>query len=740
MYTDKPIASRTEDVYNRISFSQMIGDLILSTQLGESICIGLTGPWGSGKTSIINMAEEYIGSEERNPRIDIMRFEPWNFATTEQLTSQFFFQLAELFGVDNTNKKPIGRAISDYARGMETSFIASLISTATPFAGLLSSIIKTSIDKVGETVSREAFQNKSIQTQKNKLQQLLEESEEKILIVIDDIDRLTDEQIRCVFQLVTVVCKFPNINYLLSFDREIVTKALDKLQDGKGNEFLKKVIQVPITLPIIPRNRLFSVMADSLNVLLNEYQIQNVDERKWRELYNYCVAYLIRTHRDILRLCNGIKTKMTLISGDIDFEDLLILTIIEQHEPKLYQWIQRHKDRLTGQLTYECLYDHDDTVQAKRARKERYKNEIDELLCHKNQFTTDLALETLCIVFPAFSSLTGGFQPSYHEERLRRRNSAGHPLKIDRYFTYNVDSNQVTHTDLMFVLNEATEEEICEKIILMDKEDASIELCREIKAHCNLIEKGRLEILIKSFARVGEILKTESSDGLFTRFAPDEVVLLISDLMMLMTTEERFDILKIIIIDMNDNSLDLVSAVMHRISYAHRNAEERPSYYDKYPTLKSEEELIILEKEYLKRVSEIRDDQDKTEMFEKRHFIQYYKQFPEGKEFISKVIAADPKITIYYLYTTMGLLHPVGGKDISSIEIREDYADLVDKETVLNAIRNAIATGDIIHIGKEQQRAAVAFLMKHEEPIEYPGTIQVEEVDKRIKMLITAGQ
>ena len=64
----------------------------------------------------------------------------------------------------------------------------------------------------------------------------------------------------------------------------------------------------------------------------------------------------------------------------------------------------------------------------------------------------------------------------------------------------------------------------------------------------------------------------------------------------------------------------------------------------------------------------------------------------------------------------------------------------MDKETVLNAIRNAIATGDIIHIGKEQQRAAVAFLMKHEEPIEYPGTIQVEEVDKRIKMLITAGQ
>lgn len=58
--------------------------------------------------------------------------------------------------------------------------------------------------------------------------------------MIDDIDRLSNEQIQLIFQLVNAVAGFPNITYLLSFDKDIVVRALSNVQHCDGEEYLKK--------------------------------------------------------------------------------------------------------------------------------------------------------------------------------------------------------------------------------------------------------------------------------------------------------------------------------------------------------------------------------------------------------------------------------------------------------------------------------------------------------------------
>lgn len=110
LLNDSPIEKQENDLYNRNQFSEIIGDALLSTPLGESLCVALMGPWGSGKTSIINLVKNYISSkqDELDPRTSIILFEPWNFTTSEQLLTQFFFQLAEFFGVDKKEKDSIG--------------------------------------------------------------------------------------------------------------------------------------------------------------------------------------------------------------------------------------------------------------------------------------------------------------------------------------------------------------------------------------------------------------------------------------------------------------------------------------------------------------------------------------------------------------------------------------------------------------------------------------------------------
>jgi len=90
---DQPIKSCKEDILGRKSFAQSLGDAILNYKEKESIVVGLFGEWGSGKTSLINMALEHINDVSRGKTSDdkpiIIKFNPWNYSDQNQLIIQF---------------------------------------------------------------------------------------------------------------------------------------------------------------------------------------------------------------------------------------------------------------------------------------------------------------------------------------------------------------------------------------------------------------------------------------------------------------------------------------------------------------------------------------------------------------------------------------------------------------------------------------------------------------------------
>lgn len=89
--------------------------------------------------------------------------------------------------------------------------------------------------------------------------------------MIDDVDRLSNEEIISVFQLVKTIADFPYAVYLLAFDCEIIINALREVQKGDGAEYLEKIVQVPFELPEpesedvhrIFKERLESIIDDS---------------------------------------------------------------------------------------------------------------------------------------------------------------------------------------------------------------------------------------------------------------------------------------------------------------------------------------------------------------------------------------------------------------------------------------------------------------------------------------------
>lgn len=80
----------------------------------------------------------------------------------------------------------------------------------------------------------------SLQENKNNVVNELEQALFNILVIIDDLDRLPDDEIRAVFQLIKAIADFLNMIYLVAYDRKIVVGALDGVQKANGASYLEK--------------------------------------------------------------------------------------------------------------------------------------------------------------------------------------------------------------------------------------------------------------------------------------------------------------------------------------------------------------------------------------------------------------------------------------------------------------------------------------------------------------------
>ena len=169
---DKPIKNVSEDLLGRASFAKQLGKAIMQFNSKENIVIGMYGKWGTGKTSIINMALQEISdvsSElEDSDKPIIIKFEPWNFVNNENLITQFFYLLREKLNKKENIafKNSIGEALVQYSEALE---FASVI----PQIGMLPSVLKLSMVFVGKQLKKK-YANRSIDSAKDSLMKLLE--------------------------------------------------------------------------------------------------------------------------------------------------------------------------------------------------------------------------------------------------------------------------------------------------------------------------------------------------------------------------------------------------------------------------------------------------------------------------------------------------------------------------------------------------------------------------------------
>lgn len=330
--SDKPLTKPRDDRLAYSPFAERLAESLLAMAPADGFVVALYGSWGSGKTTAVNFIVHYLENGPEDERPIIIHFNPWWFSGRENLIRAFFDQLqAALTGRLKSGWRRTRRHLAQFA---------GLVSEAPiPYAST-GKIFKRVIEP----------RQPDIYELKRSIAATLEKLDKHIVIVIDDIDRLTPEEIRQLFRVIKAVADFPNVLYLLAFDREMVVKALTEKQDLPGDQYLEKIVQVPIDLPAPDRTALQAMLSERLDTILRDTPEELFDQDYWQNVYLGGIDLFIATPRDVVRLANAISITYTHheIRGEVNAVDFIALEVIRLFQPSVYHIVRNNEEYFAG--------------------------------------------------------------------------------------------------------------------------------------------------------------------------------------------------------------------------------------------------------------------------------------------------------------------------------------------------------------------------------------------------------
>jgi predicted KAP-like P-loop ATPase len=448
---DYPILKTEQDQLRRAPLARKIAETINSFDEKNSFVIGIEGAWGAGKTSFINLILNDIDTSKASYFV----FNPWNFSDEASLLRDFFTQLSQ--AVESVLGKTHGKKIKRYA-----SKIADIDLGVSAYGVSINPLKWASY--FAEDLTLEGL--------RKDLDKELSKVNRKLVIVIDDIDRLDQKETKLIFKLVKLTANFKNTIFVLSYDREQVEKRItDKDAGIIGGDYLRKIVQVAFTLPMPDeediRSILFSELDKSINYFYPNKPILDGkhEENRWSELLYHGFGDLFKSVRDIKRYISSLRLDWSIVgTADVNKIDFLGIEAIRVFAPLFYNAILTNEDIFIK--SYKTRSYLGDDNKAHQARQERYLELLNEFTSTKERD----AIEEICgHLFPQVGK--GG---SYGEDTQEKELMISHPNRFKFYFQLGVPNGEVSEGRVQEIVESANHTDSFKSEILQAKREKNI--------------------------------------------------------------------------------------------------------------------------------------------------------------------------------------------------------------------------------------------------------------------------
>lgn len=425
--SDRPISSEKDDKFQRYEFAKRIANTIVERENEDCIVIGVYGAWGEGKTSVINFIETELKEKDS---IIAIKFNPWRYNDENSLLIQFFQKLATaLEATIKTKKEKVGDLLKKYGK---------LLNIDIPIIG---GNIGGSIEGAGEILGEI-----DVETLKERIGNILKENKKKVVVFIDDIDRLDKVEIHSVFRLVKLTADFSNTTYILSFDEEMVSAAIGE-RFGEGNQkagqnFLEKIIQVPLKIPVAQPEALKQFCFQLVDKAINSNNIQLTEEDVRRFVSEFSTNILIRlnTPRLAVRYGNTLSFSLPLLVGEVNLVDLMLIEAIKIFYPSHYEFVKSNPEYFIGSYSQSFSHGKDnEKVTSLKAQLEQ----LGKSLTKKQQSCIQSLLEELFPrlneVFHSYATYSGRLVNDWFKQKR-----IVSPKYFNKYFSYAVIKGELS--------------------------------------------------------------------------------------------------------------------------------------------------------------------------------------------------------------------------------------------------------------------------------------------------------
>ena len=722
---DKPIEKADEDLLGRSDFAKQFGKSICEYDSKDGLVIGLYGKWGSGKTSIINMAISEIPvveaqkienekwysrvykrikkiftsqktEEDQNHNPIIIRFSPWNYSDKNNLISLFFHELKNKLGVTKgeENKGKIGKAISQYSDIIDVLLFIPVVGPA------IAPILKTTFKAAGAKL----METPSLNDAKEKLCEALEDFNHKIIVFIDDIDRLTTPQIKDIFQLVKQVGDFPNIIYVLTMDREIVCNALSEYHNIDGDDYLKKIVQVSFEVPEIDRSLLPEILKGRLSKVIHKNDCEEEFENNnyFEKVLEYCVNPYIKNIRDINRLLNAFQFKYGVLWKETSFVDLLAITAIEIFEPKLYEWIIDNAIYVCGPQSY------DDLRKYEKRTYEYYKNEFKQL-----GLNSESSMQMIILMFPSFARSIHYIGEYSHPDDLQllRDNRISSVEKFDLYFMFDMNRIKVSREKIYDCLYKYDKNLLISTVKNINSQGNLDYLLRNMESLFDKEHYERFKFVAFTLVNLyGEFVNKVTERNKINNISDSVLKFVLCFIKTIDSECKRYEIIYSILKNSNKSNIGLIADILNQEEMAFGRFGNKTERTDlQFVSLKH---LEYLEKIYIDKIKLIAKSENMLNMRVFNIVFYLWEDLDkEGAENYVKKLFNDKVSKLKFICTKAYFFR--GSNDYGWDFNLKSYSNYISREDLYNGIKDSVKN-HLDEFTKEEQIILASFVLNYE--------------------------
>lgn len=430
VFPDNPIKKPDDDLLNRGPLAGRIAQLILAKRPEHPMVLALQGSWGAGKSSVLALVENELGQETI-----VLWYEPWFYNNPAQMIAGYLDVVASALA--KAGKK---RRYSNRARELVGKY-----------GSLLSSIPFTPDVSVLGGVSPEHL--------RAEIGGLAAEIKKRVVVLVDDVDRLPADEMLLILKLVRLCSDFPYFTYLLAFDKKVVKRALARSFEG-DSDFIEKIVQIEIPLPPVDDLLLGQFLGKHLTELCHaggrdpgkalEDFLHLESAKALRHVGFFELVQrepLFASLREAKRYLNAVEATAPLVLADVNLFDFLALEYVRVFLPACHEEIYRLRYVVTQT---------DSSFGGDHGREERQTalRSLAEMIGQESRGRC--ALRLLFEVFPVLDAAVN--RPTYHYGPSQlpgwaRDLRARHPAFVDRYFRLEIPPDAVSRGEVREILS-----------------------------------------------------------------------------------------------------------------------------------------------------------------------------------------------------------------------------------------------------------------------------------------------